>query len=42
MRDGIGALFFFDPANRFVQFRGTFHSFDPVGFAIFANRPPNT
>jgi hypothetical protein len=32
----------FDPAIRFVQFRGTFHSFDPVGFAIFANRPPNT
>jgi hypothetical protein len=30
------SLFFFDPPNRFVQIRGTFHSFDPVGFAIFA------
>jgi hypothetical protein len=31
------SLFFFDPPNRFVQIpRDLFHSFDPVGFAIFA------
>src|ERR1700726_4546872 len=30
------SLFFFDPPNRSSRFRGTFHSFDPVGFAIFA------
>src|ERR1700730_3505460 len=29
------SLFFFDPPNRFVRFRGTFHSFDPVGFCYF-------
>src|ERR1700730_16723391 len=32
------SLFFFDPPNRFVQIPRDFHSFDPVGFAIFAMR----
>src|ERR1700730_7871232 len=35
------SLFFFDfHRTNFSRFRRTFHSFDPVGFAIFANPAP--
>jgi hypothetical protein len=35
------SLFFFDHRTDLSRFRGTFHSFDFVGFAIFAIRVPS-